>query len=82
MNVNIQLQEKVIYKHILVVKIKLIYQFDDDIQSILQDCDDELTSSQYHFLRGDTDGDRYDERYNNSLSSWSIESENKLDNRI
>nr|XP_027195765.1 zinc finger protein 2-like [Dermatophagoides pteronyssinus] len=60
-----------------------IDNFDNDIQSILQDCnDDSLTSSQFHFLRGDSDGDRYDERFNNSLSSWFIESENELDNTI
>ena len=49
-----------------------------------KDCDDgdELTSSQNHFLHDDTDSDLYHERFNNTLSSFSIESENKLDNTI
>ncbi|KAH9413967.1 hypothetical protein DERP_014488 [Dermatophagoides pteronyssinus] len=61
-------------------------KIDDDFSNKYdqKDCDDgdELTSSQNHFLHDDTDSDLYHERFNNTLSSFSIESENKLDNTI
>ena len=47
--------------------------FGDEIikQIMMEDNDNELTSSQFHFLRGDHDGDNYDERLDDILASFS-----------